>query len=117
MAFEEVENLESAEIDSVSTPPEAIEGMVVDAFVLEDVTKDVGVGIEIIPTLDLPPELPAWREGIGSRPATAEEFLSPKDGVGTAVSPEKAVDIESVAGSDGVIVAVGDNARRGISTG
>ena len=91
--------------------------MVVEESVLEDVMEEVDVGVKVIPTLDLPPELPPCDEEFDSRSATAEDFPSPKVGVGTVASPEKAVDIESVAGSDDAVVALGDTVRCGISTG
>ena len=104
-------------VESITTPPEAVEDRVVDESVLEDVMIEVAVDIEVIPTLDLPPELPPWDEEIDSRPATDEDIPSPKVGVGNATFPEKADDIESVTDSDGAVVALGDSVNRGISSG
>ena len=115
-AFTEVERVVLVDVDPVSVPPETIEETVVDAFMPEDVMLYVGVGIEVIPTLGLAPELPPCKEGSDPRPATDDNPPGPKDGVGTAASPEKAVDIESDADSDGTVVALGD-VRCGISSG
>lgn len=43
--------MESADVGSLSAPPEAIEGMVVEESVLEDVMKEVDVGVKVIPTV------------------------------------------------------------------
>ena len=117
LAFTEVEKVVIADVEAVSAPPEATEEMVVDEPMLEDVMLYLDVGVEGIPILDIPPELPPCKEEPDPGPATDEDLPGPKDGVGTAASPESAVDIESEADSDGTVVAPDDSVRCGISSG
>ena len=111
VAFTEVEKVVTADVVSVLAPPEVVEETIVDESVLEDVMLYVGVGIEVIPTLDFPPELPPCNK------ETDEDPPSPTLGVGTTASPEEAFDIESDVGSDGTVVAPNDGVRSGIFNG